>query len=84
MQWGRPDWLAASPDAAFSGVNPAHWYVASYLTVVIAATGLFAAPAGCPRAAQRGNDRSSCWHARPVLALGAMHREQLPERGSAV
>ena len=24
------------PDPAFDGVNPSHWYVASYLTVVIA------------------------------------------------
>jgi ABC-2 type transport system permease protein len=32
------------PDPGFDGVNPAHWYVASYLTVVIAATGLVTIP----------------------------------------
>lgn len=32
------------PDRAFSGADPAHWYVASYLTVVIAATGLVMLP----------------------------------------
>ena len=32
------------PDPAFDGTNPSHWYVASYLTVVIAATGLVMLP----------------------------------------
>ena len=32
------------PDPAFDGINPSHWYVASYLTVVIAATGLVMLP----------------------------------------
>ncbi|HEX2576143.1 MAG TPA: ABC transporter permease, partial [Aquihabitans sp.] len=31
-------------DPAFEGTNPSHWYVASYLTVVIAATGLIMVP----------------------------------------
>ena len=41
------------PDPAFDGTNPSHWYVASYLTVVIAATGLVMLPvhlASLPRA----------------------------------
>ena len=36
--------FGTTPDAAFSWVNPAHWYVASYLTVVIGATGLIMVP----------------------------------------
>ena len=32
------------PDPAFDGTNPSHWYVASYLTVVIAVTGLVMLP----------------------------------------
>ncbi|HEX4110135.1 MAG TPA: ABC transporter permease [Solirubrobacteraceae bacterium] len=32
------------PNAGFSGADPAHWYVASYLTVTIAATGLVTVP----------------------------------------
>ena len=31
--------FGTTPDQAFDGVNPAHWYVASYLTVIIAAVG---------------------------------------------
>jgi len=36
--------FGTKPDPAFAGTNPAHWYVASYLTVVIAATGLVMLP----------------------------------------
>jgi ABC-2 type transport system permease protein len=36
--------FGTTPDEAFESVNPAHWYVASYLTVVIAATGLVMLP----------------------------------------
>ncbi len=36
--------FGTTPDPAFGGANPAHWYVASYLTVVIAATGLVMLP----------------------------------------
>ena len=32
------------PNPGFDHTNPAHWYVASYLTVVIAATGLVMLP----------------------------------------
>src|SRR3984885_4358441 len=36
--------FGTKPDPGFSNVNPAHWYVASYLTVVIAAMGLVVLP----------------------------------------
>ena len=36
--------FGTTPNTAFEGVNPAHWYVASYFTVVIAATGLIMLP----------------------------------------
>ncbi|HMH94748.1 MAG TPA: ABC transporter permease [Streptosporangiaceae bacterium] len=36
--------FGTTPDHAFDGVNPAHWYVASYLTVIIAAAGLVTLP----------------------------------------
>lgn len=39
---------------AFDGVNPAHWYVASYLTVVIAATGLIMVPVHLASYRERG------------------------------
>jgi len=42
------------PDPAFGGVNPAHWYVASYLTVVIAATGLVMLPVHLASYRERG------------------------------
>jgi ABC-2 type transport system permease protein len=43
-----------SPDDDFAGVNPAHWYVASYLTVVIAATGLIMLPVHIASYRERG------------------------------
>jgi len=42
------------PDRAFEGVNPAHWYVASYLTVVIGATGLVMLPVHLASYRERG------------------------------
>src|ERR1700731_720924 len=42
------------PDPAFDGVNPSHWYVASYLTVVIAATGLVMLPVHLASYRERG------------------------------
>lgn len=36
--------FGTKPDTAFAGVNPSHWYVASYFTVVIGATGLVMLP----------------------------------------
>src|SRR5207253_9003603 len=36
--------FGTDPDPAFAGTNPSHWYVASYFTVVIAATGLVMLP----------------------------------------
>src|ERR1700730_7333552 len=43
---------AAHP--GFDPVNPAHWYVASYLTVVIAATGLVMLPVHLASYRERG------------------------------
>src|SRR5881398_2030273 len=42
------------PDPAFEGTNPSHWYVASYLTVVIAATGLVMLPVHLAAYRERG------------------------------
>src|SRR5271163_49424 len=36
--------FGSTPTPGFQNTNPAHWYVASYLTVVIAATGLVMLP----------------------------------------
>jgi ABC-2 type transport system permease protein len=36
--------FGTAPDPGFDNTDPAHWYVASYLTVVIAATGLVMLP----------------------------------------
>ena len=41
-------------DAEFEGQNPAHWYVASYVTVVIAATGLIMIPVHLASYRERG------------------------------
>ena len=46
--------FGTSPDPAFDGVNPAHWYVASYLTVVIAAMGLVMLPVHLASYRERG------------------------------
>ncbi len=43
-----------SPDEAFGGADPAHWYVASYLTAVIAATGLVMLPVHIASYRERG------------------------------
>lgn len=42
------------PNAGFDMVNPSHWYVASYLTVVIAATGLIMVPVHLASYRERG------------------------------
>ena len=42
------------PDPAFGGTNPSHWYVASYFTVVIAATGLIMLPVHLASYRERG------------------------------
>jgi ABC-2 type transport system permease protein len=42
------------PTVGFNWVNPAHWYVASYLTVVIAATGLIMVPVHLASYRERG------------------------------
>jgi ABC-2 type transport system permease protein len=46
--------FGTKPDAAFDWVNPSHWYVASYLTVVIAATGLIMVPVHIASYRERG------------------------------
>ena len=46
--------FGTSPDPAFAGQNPAHWYVASYFTVVIAATGLVMLPVHLASYRERG------------------------------
>ena len=43
-----------SPDDAFGGVDPSHWYVASYFTVVIGATGLVMLPVHIASYRERG------------------------------
>ena len=42
------------PNPGFEGANPAHWYVASYLTVVIAAAGLVMLPVHLASYRERG------------------------------
>jgi ABC-2 type transport system permease protein len=46
--------FGTEPDPAFDNVNPAHWYVASYLTVVFAATGLVMLPVHLASYRERG------------------------------
>lgn len=46
--------FGTDPDPAFSGMRPTHWYVASYLTVVIAATGLIMLPVHLASYRERG------------------------------
>ncbi len=43
-----------SPDESFAGVDPAHWYVASYFTVVVGATGLVSLPVHIASYRERG------------------------------
>ena len=46
--------FGTTPDRAFDFTNPAHWYVASYLTVVIAAVGLVMLPVHLASYRERG------------------------------
>jgi ABC-2 type transport system permease protein len=46
--------FGTKPDVAFDGTNPSHWYVASYLTVVIAAMGLIMLPVHLASYRERG------------------------------
>jgi ABC-2 type transport system permease protein len=46
--------FGTTPDPKFANTNPAHWYVASYLTVVIAATGLIMLPVHLASYRERG------------------------------
>src|ERR1700685_2361445 len=46
--------FGTKPDPAFAGTNPSQWYVASYLPVVIAATGLIMLPVHLASYRERG------------------------------
>jgi ABC-2 type transport system permease protein len=46
--------FGTAPDPAFGGADPTHWYVASYLTVVIAAIGLVMVPVHLASYRERG------------------------------
>lgn len=46
--------FGSTPDQEFAGQNPAHWYVASYFTVVIGATGLIMLPVHLASYRERG------------------------------
>jgi ABC-2 type transport system permease protein len=46
--------FGTKPQPGFAGRDPAHWYVASYLTVVIAATGLVMLPVHLASYRERG------------------------------
>ncbi len=46
--------FGTQPSDAFDGANPSQWYVASYLTVVIAATGLIMVPVHLASYRERG------------------------------
>lgn len=46
--------FGTTPTVAFDWTNPSHWYVASYLTVVIAATGLVMIPVHLASYRERG------------------------------
>jgi ABC-2 type transport system permease protein len=46
--------FGTKPDPGFDGANPSHWYVASYFTVVIAATGLVMLPVHLASYRERG------------------------------
>ena len=46
--------FGSAPDPDFAGARPSHWYVASYLTVVIAATGMIMLPVHLASYRERG------------------------------
>src|SRR5215469_908427 len=46
--------FGTKPTPGFDNTNPSHWYVASYLTVVIAATGLITLPVHLASYRERG------------------------------
>lgn len=46
--------FGTKPSSGFDEINPAHWYVASYLTVVIGATGLVMLPVHLASYRERG------------------------------
>ena len=75
--------FGTSPDPAFDGVNPAHWYVASYLTVVIAAIGLVMLPVHLASYRERGVLRrfAAAGFPRWSFAIAAAHRRAGDDRG---
>src|SRR5690348_9087537 len=46
--------FGTKPDVGFDWTNPSHWYVASYVTVVIAATGFIMLPVHLASYRERG------------------------------
>ncbi len=46
--------FGTAPNPGFDNTNPSHWYVASYLTVVIAAVGLVMLPVHLASYRERG------------------------------
>lgn len=63
--------FGTQPDPAFAGTNPSHWYVASYLTVVIAATGLLMIPVHLATYRERGVLRRFAAAGFPRWSFGA-------------
>jgi ABC-2 type transporter. len=61
--------FGTQPDQAFDYVNPAHWYVASYLTVVIAAMGLVMLPVHLASYRERGVLRRFAAAGVPALVV---------------
>ena len=61
--------FGTAPNPGFDHVNPAHWYVASYLTVVIAATGLVMLPVHLASYRERGVLRRFAAAALPALVV---------------
>jgi ABC-2 type transport system permease protein len=65
--------FGTAPNPGFDNVNPAHWYVASYLTVVIGAAGLVMLPVwdscGRPRRAWPTGPRSRSATASPASCM---------------
>src|SRR5260370_35840597 len=65
--------FGTTPDRAFDFTNPSHWYVASYLTVVIAATGLVMLPVHLASYRERGVLRRVPAAGFPALAVPVAH-----------
>ncbi len=71
--------FGTDPDPDFAGARPSHWYVASYLTVVIAATGLVMLPVHLASYRERGVLRRHPSTAyRPCTCRGAWRQASWP------